>query len=137
VTPWLLIDTDPGGDDALDVAGMAFAGIPGVVLGYNQHVAWGATVAVYDVTDAYLETITPGAGGENEVVVGDRGPFVSAHDMSLGRRSVTPAQYVGEARERAARVSPRRPVYLRRNSSEVGTGLGWPFLCGRRCTTRG
>jgi penicillin amidase len=45
-------------DDAVDLAGIAFPGIPGIILGHNAYVAWGATVAVYDVADAYEETLT-------------------------------------------------------------------------------
>jgi penicillin amidase len=41
----------------LDVMGVAFPGIPGVILGMNEHVAWGATVNNIDVTDVYEETI--------------------------------------------------------------------------------
>lgn len=52
-----------GGDttQAMKVAGVAFPGIPGVALGHNEHIAWGATVAGYDVADAYAETLTPDA----------------------------------------------------------------------------
>ena len=47
-----------GGEDAIDVQGVAFAGLPGVVLGYNQDLAWSATTTGYDVTDVYQETVT-------------------------------------------------------------------------------
>jgi len=46
--------------EALKVSGMAFPGIPGIILGHNEHIAWGATVAGYDVTDVYAETLTQG-----------------------------------------------------------------------------
>ncbi|MFT3774019.1 MAG: penicillin acylase family protein [Minicystis sp.] len=50
-----------GGDASHDivVAGLAFPGIPAIILGHNEHIAWGATVAGYDVSDAYAETLTP------------------------------------------------------------------------------
>ncbi|MEO7331155.1 MAG: penicillin acylase family protein [Minicystis sp.] len=50
-----------GGDKSQDlkVAGVAFPGIPGIILGHNEHIAWGATVAGYDVSDVYAETLTP------------------------------------------------------------------------------
>jgi penicillin G amidase len=48
-----------GGD--LDLAGVCFPGIPGIILGRNAHAAWGATVYYADVTDVYVETYTPGA----------------------------------------------------------------------------
>ena len=32
--------------------------MPGVILGHNDFGAWGGTVAEFDVTDVYLETVT-------------------------------------------------------------------------------
>lgn len=60
-----------GGEDMLDVEGVAFAGLPGVVLGFNQDIAWGATTTGYDVTDVYLEQITEGAGDAPDTVAFD------------------------------------------------------------------
>lgn len=57
-----------GGEADLDVQGVAFAGLPGVVLGFNRHIAWGATTTGYDVTDVYLEQITEGTGGAPDTV---------------------------------------------------------------------
>lgn len=45
-------------EDKLDFAGLSFPGLPGIILGFNQNVAWGATTADYDVTDVYQETLT-------------------------------------------------------------------------------
>src|SRR5581483_2998069 len=56
----------------LDVAGMSFAGTPGVVLGFNRHIAWGATVAVFDVNDEYLDKVHDGnvtIGGKDVAIV--------------------------------------------------------------------
>jgi penicillin amidase len=61
--------TVTGGPDAVDVAGTTFPGVPGVVIGFNQRVAWGVTTAYYDVTDVYQETITPGVGGAPDTVL--------------------------------------------------------------------
>lgn len=41
-----------------DVAGYTFAGMPGVVIGHNQDIAWGMTNLGTDVTDLYLEKVT-------------------------------------------------------------------------------
>ncbi|MEU6101722.1 penicillin acylase family protein [Streptomyces flaveolus] len=41
-----------------DVTGYTFAGMPGVVIGHNQDIAWGLTNSGVDVTDLYLEKIT-------------------------------------------------------------------------------
>lgn len=42
-----------------DVVGVSFAGVPGVVIGHNQRVAWGFTNAGVDVQDAYILTLNP------------------------------------------------------------------------------
>jgi penicillin amidase len=41
-----------------DVSGFTFAGLPGVVIGHNQHVAWGFTNLAPDVTDLFLEKVS-------------------------------------------------------------------------------
>ena len=53
---------DPASSDTtqdLHVMGTAFPGIPGVILGFNESLAWGATTADYDVTDVFSEKLTP------------------------------------------------------------------------------
>lgn len=43
-----------------DVTGYTLAGVPGVVIGHNQSIAWGMTNLDPDVTDFYLEDIEDG-----------------------------------------------------------------------------
>jgi penicillin amidase len=38
------------------VSGVTFPGVPGIVLGHNEHIAWGATNVGPDVQDLYKET---------------------------------------------------------------------------------
>jgi len=40
-----------------DVSGYTFAGMPGVIIGHNQDIAWGMTNSSVDVTDLYLEKL--------------------------------------------------------------------------------
>ncbi len=42
---------------AFDVAGFGFSGVPGVVIGHNDRIAWGFTNLTTDVTDLYLEKV--------------------------------------------------------------------------------
>ena len=42
-----------------DIVGFSLAGIPGVVIGHNNRIAWGMTSAVLDVQDLYIEKINP------------------------------------------------------------------------------
>ena len=44
-------------DCPYDVSGFSFSGLPGVIIGHNQHVAWGFTNLTTDVADLYIEKI--------------------------------------------------------------------------------
>lgn len=66
----LVVDGTPH----VDVMGAQFPGAPGVILGMNEHVAWGATVSNIDVTDVYQETIT--TCGNNQPCVTFKGQQV-------------------------------------------------------------
>ncbi len=43
----------------MDVIGVSFPGVPGVVIGHNRQIAWGVTNAGPDVQDLYVERINP------------------------------------------------------------------------------
>lgn len=42
---------------SFDVSGFSFAGLPGIVIGHNDKLAWGLTNTGADVTDFYLERV--------------------------------------------------------------------------------
>src|SRR5690606_18442682 len=46
-----------GGD--YHVAGASVPGLPGVVIGHNEHIAWGVTAAQVDVQDLVVERLHP------------------------------------------------------------------------------
>jgi penicillin G amidase len=53
---WYMVHlTAPG----VRVAGVTAAGLPGVIIGHNDHIAWGFTNAGPDVQDVYLEKFDP------------------------------------------------------------------------------
>ncbi|MBX3618471.1 MAG: penicillin acylase family protein [Rhizobacter sp.] len=52
------------------VAGATLPGLPVVVLGQNEHVAWGFTNTGPDVQDLYIERINPGDPGEYQTPEG-------------------------------------------------------------------
>ncbi len=64
-----------------DVAGFSFAGVPGVVVGHNQRIAWGFTNVGPDVIDLYIEKINPDNLNQYEV----NGKWV---DMKLVEESI-------------------------------------------------
>src|SRR5690606_33406721 len=45
--------------DDLNVSGVIFAGVPGIILGHNDKVAWGVTNTGPDVQQLYLEKRNP------------------------------------------------------------------------------
>ena len=55
----LAVMTSAQASDHLNLAGGAFPGLPGALVGRGEHVGWGVTVVGYDVTDLYLEQFLP------------------------------------------------------------------------------
>src|SRR5215208_1982170 len=49
------------------VAGFSFAGVPGVIIGHNDKVAWGFTNTGPDVMDLYIERVNPENPNQYEV----------------------------------------------------------------------
>ncbi len=49
------------------VAGFTFAGVPGVIIGHNDKIAWGFTNALPDVMDLYVERVNPDNPNQYEV----------------------------------------------------------------------
>jgi len=43
----------------VEVSGVSFAGVPGVVIGHNEHIGWGITASIPDTQDLYLERFHP------------------------------------------------------------------------------
>lgn len=58
-SPWYLVHLEA---PDLNVTGAAIVGLPGVILGHNQRIAWGVTNLEYDVQDLYAEQIDPNTG---------------------------------------------------------------------------
>jgi len=50
-----------------EVSGFSFAGVPGVVIGHNERIAWGVTNVGPDVMDLYIEKVNPDNPNQYEV----------------------------------------------------------------------
>jgi penicillin amidase len=48
----------------IDVTGVGFAGMPGVILGHNRHTSWGFTNVGADVLDVFVEQLNPNNSSE-------------------------------------------------------------------------
>src|SRR5262249_50523137 len=53
----------------MDAMGVQFPGLPGIILGMDEHVAWGATVNNIDITDVYSETVVTCDDGASPCVM--------------------------------------------------------------------
>ncbi len=63
-----------------DVAGVSFPGVPGVVLGHNARIAWGATNVDPDIQDLVIETVDPG-NPDAYLTEGGSLPFSVRHEQ--------------------------------------------------------
>jgi penicillin amidase len=52
----LNVEKGPG-QPAMNVYGVSYAGVPAVIIGFNEKIAWGATTSNLDVTDVYQEEV--------------------------------------------------------------------------------
>ncbi|GAA3017174.1 penicillin acylase family protein [Streptomyces drozdowiczii] len=59
-----------------DTAGYTFSGMPGVIIGHNQDIAWGFTNLGADVTDLFLEKVT----GDGYLYDGKTKPFTTREE---------------------------------------------------------
>jgi len=84
-----------------ETAGFSFAGVPGVVIGHNDHIAWGFTNVGPDVQDLYIEKVNPDNPDQYEV----NGEWV---DMEI--RTETLAVGGGEPVELTIRSTRHGPI---------------------------
>jgi penicillin amidase len=62
---WYLahLDARTNGTGSIHAAGMSFAGLPWIVIGQNEDLAWGATNSFFDQSDVYVETLSEDGNG--------------------------------------------------------------------------
>ncbi|MCA9547612.1 MAG: penicillin acylase family protein [Myxococcales bacterium] len=82
------LDAKTAGQGDLHVAGVSFAGLPGIIIGQNEQIAWGVTTTFFDAADVYLETLT--ADGDGVLFEGAEVPFVTA-DIEIAVSGSEPA----------------------------------------------
>ncbi len=109
----------------LDVAGVTLPGIPGVILGHNDRIAWGATNLGFDVQELYIEKIDLRTGrylfrGQTEQARLERELI-----PVKGARPVEFVQWV--TRHGPVFVEQGRALALRWTAAEPG-GFSFPLL---------
>lgn len=82
---WYLIHlSSPNGK----VAGVSTAGIPGVIIGHNENIAWGLTNVGPDVQDLYIETFD--AAGKYKTPNGRETPIVRKEEIKVRNNPLSP-----------------------------------------------
>jgi penicillin amidase len=71
-------DEDDEVNAPLNVSGVSLPGIPSIVIGHNEHIAWGMTTTYFDFTDVYLDELTP--DGNGVIFQGEEVPFIRRDD---------------------------------------------------------
>lgn len=128
-----------------DVSGFSFAGLPGVIIGHNDRIAWGFTNLAADVTDLYIErldgdaawkdgelvplevrteTVVVAGGDDVELTIREtgHGPIIS--DVSAQYAAIAADPYVGTSNDAAPPADVPDGEYavsLRWTALDVGT----------------
>ncbi|MGI8787177.1 MAG: penicillin acylase family protein, partial [Pyrinomonadaceae bacterium] len=72
----------------LHTAGVTAAGIPGIILGHNDSIAWGATNVGPDVQDLYIETFD--ANGKYKTPNGMESPTIRKEEIKVRKNPLSP-----------------------------------------------
>ncbi len=102
---WYLahLDAVTNGRGEIHTAGSTFAGLPWVIVGQNERIAWGVTTTNMDFSDVYIETLT--ADGNGVVFRGSDVPFTRVpfdlvfSDGSTDQRELLFVPHHGPVRE--------------------------------------
>jgi penicillin amidase len=118
-----------------DVAGFGFAGLPGVVIGHNDRIAWGFTNLGPDVMDLYVERL------DNDTYLYDEGrrPLTvrqetirvrDAQPVRIRVRSTHHGPLLSDVHEEVRRAVARTDIAQRARAGgyEVGVALRWTAL---------
>lgn len=99
---WYMAHLDATRGGGAKVAGQTFAGLPWVIIGQNEHIAWGATTTYFDFTDVYIEELSD--DGEGVMFKGEKVPFITKElDFEIAG---------GETRKRTLRWVPHHGPVL-------------------------
>ena len=116
-----------------DVTGFTFAGLPGVVIGHNQDIAWGITNLDPDVTDFYLEDVDGDRvlRGDAYVPLDVRTETIEVaggEDVELTVRESSHGPIVSDVLDPVAAVGTDAPLGGVETSDDYEVALAWTAL---------
>ncbi|HEU4932832.1 MAG TPA: penicillin acylase family protein [Pyrinomonadaceae bacterium] len=129
---WHLVHLSAPG---LRVAGVSTAGLPGVIIGHNEHIAWGFTNVGPDVQDLYIEKFNPDnpkqyqtpSGWQDAVIrreeikvrkgIGSSEHDIVNHDVTVTRHG--PIIFEGDGKRYALRWTALDPTRNNPDSTQI------------------
>ncbi|HET7801362.1 MAG TPA: penicillin acylase family protein [Humibacillus xanthopallidus] len=115
------------------VSGFTFSGVPGVVIGHNERIAWGMTNLRPDVTDFYLEQVT----GDTYLRDGERVPLekrqesikvAGGADVTITVRSTVHGPIMSDVSASVDEAGDRVVVRGAPQSNRYAVSLAWTAL---------
>ncbi|MDH3201418.1 MAG: penicillin acylase family protein [Myxococcales bacterium] len=130
---WYLahLDATTNGSGEIHTAGTTFAGLPWVIVGQNDSIAWGLTTTVFDFSDIYLEELVTDGGGnptgvmfQGEQVRFNRVPFtINFNDGTSTERELLFVPHHGAVRE--IDLENGTAITLRWTGNDVDTDINF------------
>ncbi|KAF0250427.1 MAG: penicillin amidase [bacterium] len=108
-----------GKKSLLNVTGVSLAGVPGVVLGHNDDIAWSATTSTFDVTDIYQEQIEAQFGNISIIHDGKKEPIIFRDETFRVNKVVDGKTDNIEVVPPSNSVPVRLPIVPRRNNGPI------------------
>jgi penicillin amidase len=107
----------------IHVAGVTFPGAPGIVIGHNDRIAWGATNLGPDVQDVYLEKFDKDNPRRYQTPAGWRDAEVRHEQIKVRTNPLNPAT---ETQSLDVIVTRHGPIMLEKDGARYA--LRWPSL---------
>lgn len=116
-----------------DVAGFSFSGLPGIIIGHNDTIAWGLTNLGPDVADLYMEKVTA-TGYELD---GAEQPFLSrsetikiagADPVTIEVRATGRGPIVTDIAKNFSNIASKYPTATGQPEGEYALSLQWTAL---------
>jgi penicillin amidase len=130
---WYLahLDAKTNGAGEIHSAGSTFAGLPWVIVGQNESIAWGLTTTVMDFSDVYIETLVKDGDGnptgvmfKGEEVAFTRVPFtLNFSNGTTDEKELLFVPHHGAVRE--IDVDNNTAVTLRWTGNDVDTDINF------------
>jgi penicillin G amidase len=117
-----------------DVAGFSFAGLPGIVIGHNQSIAWGITNLGSDVSDFYLEQVRGGDSyrrGKRYLPLKQRTETIKVaggQDVTTTVRETVHGPLLSDVIPSVAQAGTTAPVQGKASAASYDVSLAWTGL---------